>query len=866
MKLIPTQEQQTIIDTAKTGVNLAVHAGAGTSKTTSCILIAEKVKKQTLYLAFTVANKKEAQESFSHLPHVEVNNWHSLAYHSVVKGTEWAKGGRGKDSKCVGYWDVRGDISKIIGDEEIDANEITRILQEFCKSSSLSLYTFIRETVEDDKSIPLFEFSSKCDDVWVALTNPKNGFKINHDIYLKMYQLSKPNLSGRYEVLILDEGQDTSPVCMDIFLRQEKFGIQLIIVGDEAQCLIEGTTVSEKDLGTLPIESVSEGMLLETAIAGKTFYRKVEKTYRKYVEEDLVKITTTSGKEIFSTKNHTHFAQLPKKKHGYIVYLMYKDNFGFRIGCTQDFRQRCSQEGADKCWILKTFGDNQLEARIYEHIQSLKYALPRIVYAPRVPEKEFPQEYFNRIFHEIDSETGAKELLLKENVNFLHPHYTPKSVSEGEFTFTITLLSDIRNLGTRKAYHRYSIIFSEEEGRLFQQKYPEFNIRDTGKQNKTVRLEGCSWDLSAIYAIWDKVKDTFPKTNLKELANIAKDNSFYFCRAENVFPEMEILVKTKDTLETDTVAKVEYIPYRGYVYDLDIQETHNFIANGVVTHNSIYGWRGAVNAFDYIPKGTLYGGYDELTPVSVWKHLTLSESFRFGQKIADKANIVLSAMNSEMRLIGRGTKVKIETRATLVRNNSTLFNILLAAADAKQKVEVVADLKDLYGKLWTASFIRSSSKKEKTEYGFYPDAYMKGFKNWKEFTESSDPEARKIVNILSMTDKVRWEEEGKELTGLKAAIAKANSAVWDKGDRGKADFVLVTAFKAKGLEYDEVTLTNDLLPMFGDEDKKQEVFEKFKKEQGLELFYVAITRAKVKINLTWEIEEFLDLLFSGELV
>jgi len=29
------------------------------------------------------------------------------------------------------------------------------------------------------------------------------------------------------------------------------------------------------------------------------------------------------------------------------------------------------------------------------------------------------------------------------------------------------------------------------------------------------------------------------------------------------------------------------------VYDLDIENTHNFVANGLITHNSIYGWRGA---------------------------------------------------------------------------------------------------------------------------------------------------------------------------------------------------------------------------------------------------------------------------------
>jgi superfamily I DNA/RNA helicase len=43
----------------------------------------------------------------------------------------------------------------------------------------------------------------------------------------------------------------------------------------------------------------------------------------------------------------------------------------------------------------------------------------------------------------------------------------------------------------------------------------------------------------------------------------------------------------------DVVERVETVPLGGPVYDLDIKRTHNFIANGIVTHNSIYSWRGA---------------------------------------------------------------------------------------------------------------------------------------------------------------------------------------------------------------------------------------------------------------------------------
>ena len=47
------------------------------------------------------------------------------------------------------------------------------------------------------------------------------------------------------------------------------------------------------------------------------------------------------------------------------------------------------------------------------------------------------------------------------------------------------------------------------------------------------------------------------------------------------------------TLVEDLVESVEWEDYQGYVYDLDVDRLHNYIANGICVHNSIYSWRGA---------------------------------------------------------------------------------------------------------------------------------------------------------------------------------------------------------------------------------------------------------------------------------
>jgi hypothetical protein len=64
MNLIPTTEQQVIIDLATEGNNLSIQAFAGASKTTSCMMIAKAIKKPSIYIAFNKSIAEEASEKF----------------------------------------------------------------------------------------------------------------------------------------------------------------------------------------------------------------------------------------------------------------------------------------------------------------------------------------------------------------------------------------------------------------------------------------------------------------------------------------------------------------------------------------------------------------------------------------------------------------------------------------------------------------------------------------------------------------------------------------------------------------------------------------------------------------------------------
>ena len=90
------------------------------------------------------------------------------------------------------------------------------------------------------------------------------------------------------------------------------------------------------------------------------------------------------------------------------------------------------------------------------------------------------------------------------------------------------------------------------------------------------------------------------------------------------------------------------------VYDLDIENTHNFIANGIVTHNSIYGFRGADirNILEF---------EDTFPDAHVVK---LEQNYRSTQTILDAANAVIrnnrgQKLKSLWTDLGQGDPIKI---------------------------------------------------------------------------------------------------------------------------------------------------------------------------------------------------------------
>ncbi|MCP5775622.1 DNA helicase, partial [Klebsiella pneumoniae] len=63
---------------------------------------------------------------------------------------------------------------------------------------------------------------------WLESIDPNHQAGIGHDIYLKLWALSEPNIPADY--VLFDEAQDADPLMLGILLKQRS--TQVIYVGD----------------------------------------------------------------------------------------------------------------------------------------------------------------------------------------------------------------------------------------------------------------------------------------------------------------------------------------------------------------------------------------------------------------------------------------------------------------------------------------------------------------------------------------------------------------------------------------------------------------------------------------------------------
>jgi hypothetical protein len=238
----------------------------------------------------------------------------------------------------------------------------------------------------------------------------------------------------------------------------------------------------------------------------------------------------------------------------------------------------------------------------------------------------------------------------------------------------------------------------------------------------------------------------------------------------------------------------------------------------------IYSWRGAENALDLLPGDRIR---------------YLSQSFRFGEEIAEVARSILDSKPSggpTVRLRGSDKPSRVvlaeDCRVVICRSNAGVFREAVSSAKAGRRVHVLGGIKKLSDELESAvalyegrlSDVRSDTLRR---YGTWAEMKAEG-------TLLEDPVLLKLIEAVEGTSLIQ------DLALLK------HHHVTDEGQAGK---VVGTTHQAKGKEWPEVRLADDFVGLqklsarIGGALRRGRPDEAKQVEEEWNVMYVAATRA-----------------------
>jgi ATP-dependent DNA helicase UvrD/PcrA len=406
--------------------------------------------------------------------------------------------------------------------------------------------------------------------------------------------------------VLVDEYQDTNRAQYRLLQLLSDQHRNLFVVGDDDQCLVEGTDVTMGDGSLKPIEDLSEGdQVLSCYGSGDFRPARVDGVFKAW-EKGGIAITTSGGRRIVSTPEHMHFAgyRLGTTPQMHMTYLMWKRSRGFRVGTTRvytdgqvkpivGFRYRCMQEAADAVWVLSTHED-EAEARAQETLVSLKYGLPTIPFRARNSSARTSlvgsQKLINQIFNEIDTESAGMRLLEDEGLGVQHPHHQPQTHHARRRTLTLTFCGDHRN---RSSLHRIAMNGRDRHGRTALEGIG-LTVRPARRGSPNWKFETANKDYAEVVRTAGEISAVLD-VSVRCMGRFGKrepgyGNSLPCIPASSVRPGMAVFTEDGGY---DVVEGIETVELDRPVYDINVVGTHNFVANGLVTHNSIYSFRSA---------------------------------------------------------------------------------------------------------------------------------------------------------------------------------------------------------------------------------------------------------------------------------
>lgn len=258
---------------------------------------------------------------------------------------------------------------------------------------------------------------------------------------------------------------------------------------------------------------------------------------------------------------------------------------------------------------------------------------------------------------------------------------------------------------------------------------------------------------------------------------------------------------------------------------------------------NIYGFRASVNA---------------MALVDAQERLLLTRSFRFGAGVAALANALLSHFkDASSPIIGAGeprrTAFCVDLSrpfAVIARTNAVVFEEAVGHLNSGRRFHFVGGTEGYKLEKILDTYHLSTGNRAMVR-----DPYLRSFQSFDELAklaeESDDRELKHLVRVV--------ENYGDRIPDLIDEIkSRHDDAPKDRWEAFRDSFkgiFLMTAHKSKGLEFDQVWLTDDYVEFF--EDGHELSPDEIEPEE-INVLYVALTRARAALRVCDSLAEWLE--------
>ncbi|MFW5847424.1 MAG: UvrD-helicase domain-containing protein [bacterium] len=795
-----TKEQERIFHFIKTRPeNILIEAYAGTGKTTTIVNASNLIdkSKKIVFLAFNKHIQKELKEKLPE--HIKCYTTYGLGYSAVMRKYPDIKFDEYKVDKLIQKKSKSWNLDKEFSDYEE---------RQFYLKQLKKLVNHCRLTVTlDKKFIPYLsdrhdlnlkrpEDIKRTLKVLDVLITDRKTMDFIDMIFLPA--IDKGIWMFQYDYVLVDEVQDFNRaqirIVEKILKRDRKFGNvlgRLIAVGDKNQCQPKGTKILLANGEYKNIEEINIGDKVVSydrhtkgqfvGYYGEHRWDKnimskygynVNKVVKRHYNGNLIKIKINDNITRYTPEHKCMVRIKPNTVGKFMLYLMQKGN-NFRIGINPIWSKGKINFGTFRA--RQENADKMWVLKIYE----------------------------NRIDAYLDEQYYSLKYSIPQ-LRFFH--------------------RDQKGIIDQKIIDNFYLRFKENE-----LKNNAINLLNDFKRNLD-------------YPIWTKGDKNY----------ISKNHMFEMV-ACNIIPEMvEMIIFNKKNIreqvkcngvkvykrypEYKSIDDFSYEEYNDFVFSLEINKHELYVADNILTHNSIYGFNSSDDK-----------SFEWFRNFKNTKTLPLSTSFRCSKNIIQLAQKLVPEIqaldNAPDGVVREGSVLKEAKSGDLVLCRTTIplirlfFHFLLKKKKAFIRgADIGENLIELIGDI-----------------GTIPDL----IKHWEYELEVKRNQLYKMGVLNPSEDATFSNLEDKVSTLL--FLAKASKNIIDLtqnikriflDDKDADGIILSTIHKAKGSESNRVIIVRkDLLPMSN--------VRGWQYGQELNLEYIAYTRAKQEliIDYDWSDEE-----------